>query len=140
MTVRVKLDGIDKLERVLRNLDRITQNALANALTVEAEAIMANSKKYHVPVDTGTLRASGRVMPPEIKGGVVSIELGYGGAASAYALPVHELPDETNWTQAYSGSKYLERPVVNAAKGLERRLARDIGPAIERQARRLGGG
>jgi hypothetical protein len=46
--------------------------------------------KERTPVEFGTLRDSGLVDPPTSGFGYVKVELGFGGAASAYAIYVHE--------------------------------------------------
>jgi hypothetical protein len=72
-----------------------------------------------VPVDTGTLRASGRVLEPEELGDTVSITIGYGYGdqvnpktgqlASQYAVPVHERLDVKHAPP--TKAKFLEDPV-----------------------------
>ncbi len=109
----------------MRAIQAVTPRALAKALKTEAELIMTESKQKWVPVDVGTLRASGRVEQPQIRGKDVSVDLGYGGAASAYALIQHE----ANFNHPGQGRrKYLEQPVKNhlpkLGRGIARRLAR----------------
>lgn len=79
-------------ERLAANLRRIMAEqpkVLGAALYQEGEAIMAESKQL-VPVDLGNLRDSGHVQQPVITGDSVTVKLGYGGPAAAYALYVHE--------------------------------------------------
>lgn len=106
------------LEAVLTALaDRATPAAV-RALYQEAEAIMTASKGI-VPVDTGALRASGHVELPETHAGVgVSVTLGYG---TSYAVYVHE--DVMLHHKPPTQAKFLERPMLEAAAGLEERLA-----------------
>lgn len=63
---------------------------MARAIYREAERIMADSRENYVPVDLATLKDSGHVKLPEIRGTVVVVTMGYGGAAAGYALFVHE--------------------------------------------------
>ncbi len=63
---------------------------LGRALYREAERIMADSKQHHVPVDLGTLKGSGHVQLPVVSGTRVVVTMGYGGAASGYAVYLHE--------------------------------------------------
>lgn len=121
------LTGADVLLAGLDQLIEQAPTALAAAIYQEAETIMADSKANYVPVDTGVLRDSGFVAPPEIDGNVVSVELGYGGAASAYALVQHERLD---YHHTVGGPKYLERPFLDAMNGLEERLADRLEPLL----------
>ena len=59
-------------------------DVIGRRLVPEAEKIMTTAKR-NTPVDTGTLRSSGMVTA-RAKG----VELSFGGAASAYAVIVHE--------------------------------------------------
>jgi len=115
--------------------------AATAALVAEAEAIMADSKEHFVPVDEGVLRGSGHVTPPEQRGSEIVVTLAYGGAASAYALAVHEHPSAhsprswqaaeaaghgVHFSPAGTGPGYLEIPVSLAADGLADRIAARI--------------
>jgi len=72
------------------------------------------------------------VQPPSVTGSSVEILLGYGGAASAYALYQHENldlrhPDPTNPHSDPKGqAKYLETPVRDQTKGLAGRLRAEL--------------
>ncbi|MBX3139853.1 MAG: HK97 gp10 family phage protein [Trueperaceae bacterium] len=85
-----------------------SRQRVATATTEIAKEVFAESQR-EVPVDTGNLRASGRVEPalPERLTATVS----YGGTAAGYAVIVHE----THKTK----SKYLERPARAAAKDFQ---------------------
>lgn len=126
--------------------DRLTE-LLAVMLYREAEEIMARSKSQYVPVDTGTLRSSGTVLPPVVEGGKVSVTFGYGGAAAPYALRVHENP-RSGKTEGVSPSgakysswakvgqwKYLEVPVNEARRGMDVRIGYRIRQAVTNGAR-----
>lgn len=120
----VRWEGMDRLERVFAELPKVAARELAAALVQEAEQVMTRSKRDFVPVDLGVLRASGHVAPPDIRGDRVTVTLGYGGAAAAYALIQHERLD---FNHPRGGqAKYLEQPVLEAAAGLGGRLARRI--------------
>lgn len=121
--MRVEIVGVENLQRILASGQRNAIPLLASALSVEAEKIMRDSKEL-VPVDTGALRASGHVKAPEVSAGGVEVEMGYGGAASAYALIQHERLD---YNHPSGQAKYLEEPTLGAAVGLGARLARTLG-------------
>ena len=110
MDVRVELDGADRLERLFREATGPGQyKALAGAMFAEANTVLNESKKI-VPVDTGTLKSSGKVSPPKVVEGAVEVEISYGGAASQYAGIVHE--DPTAKHAPGKTFKYLEIPVM----------------------------
>jgi hypothetical protein len=116
-------DGIDELIADMKRFNAVQE--LAAGLVREAETIMTRSKRDFVPVDLGTLRASGHVRPPQITGTRATITMGYGGAASAYAIVQHE-----NLTLRHPNggqAKYLEQPVMEAMRGLDRRLGLGLG-------------
>lgn len=117
---------------MLANLERLgheSTEATAPALKEEAERIMTDSKTNYVPVDQGILRASGYVGDPEISGDTLEVELGYGGAASDYALVQHERLD---YNHRVGGAKYLERPLLVAERGMGDRLSQSVWAVITR--------
>ena len=108
------------LNEALAALGAAAIPAAAKAFYQEAERIMTASKEI-VPVDTGALRASGHVQLPEVSALNVSVTLGYGGPAAPYSVYVHEntMARHKEGQQA----KFLERPMLEAAEGMEARLA-----------------
>lgn len=114
------LTGITTVEDGLLKGHAAILKAVAGAVMGEAEAIMAHSKEHYCPVDTGVLRASGIVLPPEIRGSHVDVKLGYGGNASSYALEVHE---RLGVHHPVGQAKYLEVPFLHAATGMIGRVA-----------------
>ena len=139
-----RLEGADEFRAWLKRAPREARKAFAGALFLEGEVVMQQSKDVFVPKDLGTLANSGFVEPPEMQGTKASVTLGYGGAAAAYALAVHEHPsghsppswqgktaDQINWNVAGSGPKYLEKPVLEAQKNLDERIARRIKRRME---------
>lgn len=106
---------------VRTNLDRIAAEAhqkAAAALYEVGNEVMAQSKRL-VPVDTGALKGSGYVDQPRVELGRVSVELGYGGPASAYAVRQHE---DLSLRHPDGGqAKFLEQPL--SALDLAREIA-----------------
>jgi len=92
---------------------------LADALYLEAELIMTDSKTNFVPVDSGVLRNSGTVQKPTITKQGVTVVLGYGGPSAEYAVIVHEYPSNVGQGK----NKYLSRPLNKAERGLISRVA-----------------
>lgn len=127
-----EIEGADELLAVLKVADKRAVNQLSQALMLEGEFIMTKAKK-RTPVDMGTLRSSGHVKPPNVSGTQIEIELGFGGAASAYALAVHEHPSQfspPSWSGGVTfnvgGPKFLESAVRESERGLGKRLASNI--------------
>lgn len=135
MSLTVK--GGDAMRKRLERIAGKFPDKVAGALRVEAELIMSASKARFVPVDLGTLRSSGYVNPPERSGDTLEVTMGYGGAAAAYATALHEHPSGSSppsWqgtTVKFSpdgrGPKYLERPLMEAIPGMDRRIAKRLG-------------
>lgn len=112
---------------------------VGKAIYTKAQTIMTESKqRCPVASDGGTLRASGHVDEPVRKGRHISVVLSYGGAASAYAIAVHEHLSEhsppswvsaeqsghgIHWTTPGTGPKFLEGPINEAVPTLAADIA-----------------
>ena len=116
----IRWTGIREFRRDMALLKVGTPQQIGRALYAEANQIMTRSKADFVPVDTGTLRASGHVDQPKTEPGRITVTLGYGGAASAYALVQHERLD---YHHTVGQAKYLAQPVNEAAAGFGQRIA-----------------
>lgn len=137
------IHGLERLASRLQGMSGKVGHAIGAALTGEAEDIMAASKE-RVPVDFGTLRASGHVQAPKMGGfSTIEITLGYGGPAAPYALAVHENPRAGNtggvapdgrpykhWAKV-GGYKYLESAADEAAAGIGERVAAEVKRALQ---------
>jgi bacteriophage HK97-gp10 putative tail-component len=126
--IGIEMTGVAELQRLIRELGPRAVQAAESALYQEAETILAASKEL-VPVDTGTLRASGHVTLPERSGDVITVLIGYGGPAAPYAVHVHENlgAHHAQPTQA----KYLEQPALEAVSGMDGRMAETVRQALE---------
>lgn len=118
--IRLTVQGDEKLKKILKAASKGSEQALAGPLRFEAERIMTDAKLL-TPVDTNTLRASGVVQSPDIHAGRVVVELGFGGAAKAYALVQHE---RTDFHHTSGQAKFLEQPVKEAERGFGERISR----------------
>jgi hypothetical protein len=105
-----------------RYVQKATVSDLADALYLEAELIMTDSKTNFVPVDSGVLRNSGTVQKPTITNQGVTVVLGYGGPAAEYAVIVHEYPPNVGQGK----NKYLSRPLNKAERGLVSRVTENM--------------
>lgn len=90
----------------------LAELSAAKGLYARGLAIFEKSQVL-VPVDTGTLRGSGQVTPPFRSGSGWEVQVGYGGAASAYAIYVHEIT--TSQHAAPTQAKFLEQPALEEA-------------------------
>lgn len=123
--------GVDPLRDFLARGGAVGVEVLSKVLRDDSLLAFRNSQR-RVPHATGVLRASGVVRPPAVMGTKVEVTLGYGGAASAYALYQHENlslnhPDPTNPHSDPKGeAKYLENPVREQVQGLAGRLRSEL--------------
>ncbi len=119
----IKIRGVQKVQRKLLELAALNHRAALSALSSEAE-IELTEMKNRTPVDTGTLRASGRIEPV----GALGIKWIFGGAAIDYAVSVHENLDVFHNP---GQSKYVESVVMefipNATERIGRRFAKELG-------------
>lgn len=133
------LTGIESMARQLRQIATSQLGKTKAAMNFEAELILADSKDNYVPVGTvqgGTLRASGFIIKAVLIDGNIIVVIAYGGAASAYALAIHEHESghsprtwkgvELTFSRPGTGVKYLEIPLRTAQSGLAERLASKI--------------
>lgn len=112
------LTGADKMILVLTRLSNTAVQAAAAAMYEDAEETMTISKGL-VPVDTGVLRASGYVDQPEISSNNIIVRMGYGGAASSYALEQHE---RTDFHHTVGQDHFLSEPFLLRADGFAERF------------------
>lgn len=116
------------------SLKKLGEHALTMAgiaLFEEATDIMEkpNGARDQAPVDVGTLRESGFVNQPVVEGENVSVTLGFGGSASAYAHRQHE---ELTWKHPKHGkAKFLEDPMNEARDGFDERVGKRINDVLE---------
>jgi hypothetical protein len=118
----IQWDRLD-MKNLEKKLDVKALEKFRGPLKLEAELIMTKAKRI-TPVDTGTLRSSGHVQSPKQTLDRLSITLGFGGAASAYALVQHERTDYKH--RGKQQAKFLEQPVKEEELRLARRLVRNL--------------
>lgn len=124
--IKIELVGAKELAEILATAGAKAVPALKQALNEEGQIAFRDSQRI-VPVDTGTLRRSGVLVPAREKGtSMIEVVMGYGGAASAYALKQHE---NLNYRHREGKqAKYLEEPVmkrqVKLSENIKRRVKR----------------
>lgn len=129
----MQLEGLDKLVAWLQAKPHQVINGIKKGVYRHANVVMAKSQEI-VPIGgpptspfdpaPGTLKASGTVGLPEVNGSLITCEIGYGGAASEYAIQQHERLDFQH--KPGTSAKYLERPFVEEAENLLGRVAEGI--------------
>lgn len=124
----VSHSGAKAIQRNLRRAESGYRRALGAALYREGSAILAESLKL-VPVDTGRLRATGYVSPPEQTRGGVEVEIGYG---TDYAVKQHE---DVSLAHVVGQAKFLQQPAEEAERGMLTRVQADM-----RRIASVGGG
>jgi len=127
------ITGDKALSKKLLSIAAKTPKAAASGLFIEANRIMGESIKA-APSDIGTLRSAGivgedeHVEKPKITFKGVSVRMGYGGAASDYAIVVHENPRAgKTGGRSPSGKKYKTWSTVGGWKFLERPVMENAG-------------
>jgi hypothetical protein len=125
MEISVKFENIDRIAAAIAVTGRLGAIEAARALRHEAQEVLGNSLD-EVPVDTGALKASARIVPEtgvETKGDSVSVTISYGSTAEDYAVIVHE--DLTAY-HPHGKAKYLEGPLVRQLVGISDRIAAKV--------------
>jgi hypothetical protein len=125
----IKLEGTERILRYFQHIGNALPRELGAALYQEAEKVMTVSKAQYVPVDSGALRASGEVLPPEISPGHVSVTLAFGNSSVNYALIVHENLEARH---PVGSAKYLEIPLLEAAPRIPGNLAAYLDRQLEK--------
>lgn len=111
----IRVVGLQALVRSLTARNKKRRDNVRAAVNRAAELIFTESQR-RVPVDTGNLKASGRL--EHATGDSLTARVSYGGTAAGYAGYVHE----THPTR----KKYLEEP----ARLAQARFAGDVATAI----------
>lgn len=120
--MKVIFPDLERLQRALAQSGPEGARVAAKALRNEAQEAMAHSQD-EVPVDTGALKASGRVRPDTgVYNGPdgVFVELTYGGTGTEYAIYVHENLEAHH---PHGKAKYLEDPMTRQVNGISGRIA-----------------
>lgn len=104
-------------------------NAATKKETLELTAKIYERSQVYVPVDTGRLKASGRIEHHERGPGSFVFSVKYGGPGMKYAIYVHE--DPTKKHAPPTSMKYLERAVVEVAGSDLDNFQKRIGRSIE---------
>jgi len=124
------LIGLDELRRNMEALQPRMEHAVKQALYEEAQELRTDAME-HCPVDTGTLRDSHYATLPEQHGDAIVTEIGAGGPAKGYAIPVHE---RTELRHKVGEAKWLENAYKRRAAGFTERFASRVKYHFERDS------
>jgi len=124
--MRIQITGRQELERKLAAVRAAGPAAVQQTLVETGDAILDAAKNDYVPVDTGVLKDSGFLEAIEL-GHQFVVTVGFGGAAAAYALYVHE---DLVARHIVGQAKYLEIPYRAAVAGIADVLAQRARDAI----------
>lgn len=136
--ITVEISG-DNLEDSITAAFASMTDDLEAVLVEEGARIMEHSKEI-VPFDEGILRASGGFYGIDRSDFEVSVRIGYGGAASAYAWVQHETPPSIFTHDDGRSWKYLELPVMEAIATMPARLASSLAGRLTARFSGTGGG
>jgi hypothetical protein len=129
--ITLAVHGAPELSAALKLAGARAVPVMTTALYEEMALVLVDSKAI-VPVGkTGALLNSATILPPEVEGTVVKVTVGYGGAASKYALIVHNMPSIKHPTKPGTRSHYLSDPMAAHVRGMESRLAERIASILE---------
>lgn len=120
----LKIAGLKGLTARLNGLAKSAPREAAAALYQEGLALQALAVSK-TPVDTGRLRASAGVSPPERRGNVVEVFVYFG---TNYAVYVHERLDVHH---PVGEAKFLENAARERAPGFRDRMADRIRANLE---------
>lgn len=121
MKISLTFEGDQKMAETLKSKRERMQAATRAALYAAGNAVMTNAKQ-RAPLDTGVLRASGYVALPTT-GNNPSCEVGFGGAAKAYAMAQHE---HTEYRHEVGEAKFLEKAFHDVdVKGIIQKILKE---------------
>ena len=122
--VGVQVTNVDDVMKFFDVKKKVAVQAFEEGLFEVANTVFTMSQR-EVPVDTGTLKASGTI---ERKGAGIGdkmeIVIYYGGAASEYAIHVHENPNASHAPP--TKFKFLEGPFLLMKPRIPMLLAKKI--------------
>lgn len=143
----LELTGITEISKRLQDIEKSMRDNLSNALETEMqERVVDRAKNEYVPVGLGALRDSIRLDKAKVEqgrtekgqyteGADLVVRIIAGGPGIDHAVSIHETPSEYDpptWQGKdvkfkVGGSKYLEKPLLEAENGLLDRIGSRVG-------------
>lgn len=146
MKTSIEIAGVAEWHSKLKAMGPAVFEAMVKSAYESFEGVMTTAKEEYVPVDSGTLRSTGTVLPPEVSSQSATITMGFGGPAAPYALAVHENPragktggispsgkQYEHWART-GNWKYLETPLKAATGKIAAKMKADVDAAHMRAA------
>lgn len=128
-----KMLGVGNMVNTLKKIAARFPDRVAAAIYQEAQIEMTEAKRRtpvdvnyaggRIPPHPGQLRASGMVAEPERNGRNISVTLSFGGAASDYAIYVHEIIENIH---PVGQAKFLESTLNESRNSMAARIAARI--------------
>jgi hypothetical protein len=127
-------DLLDRLVRMGRDATAVVGRVMFNYAND-----VFNRSQYLVPVDTGSLRSSGRGESTVLECFQVVVSIKYGGAAAPYALWVHEVPPPEEAVPGARSAyhlpptqwKYLEQPLLDTIEDFKVEFRQTVQRLVE---------
>lgn len=126
MNIKIDFPNLDVVQAAIIASGKAGAIAAARALRSEGQDAFLNSQD-EVPVDTGALKKSGRLLPEAggviNRGGNIQVQIVYGSTAEDYAIYVHE-----NLTahHPHGKAKFVEGPLTRQTFGIAQRIAAKV--------------
>lgn len=143
------LRGVVDLRRSISDILRDTKENLSAATLEEAEMIAERSRNEFVPIDTGNLASTIRVVTDDsglrqgrndlgqyTSGSAVEVRIIAGDDSTPQALAIHEHPSQfsppswegvdVTFQPSGRGEKYLQRPLDEAIGGMAERVGSKV--------------
>jgi len=112
-------DVVDDIERdVIRGTKDAGDHVLEKTIQVTPMSPLGSGT-------SGDLRQSGKNII-EIHQNYVDAVISFGDGQVDYALAVHEMPNDTNWTEPGTGNKYLEKTIREQSRMIKSIIARRV--------------
>jgi hypothetical protein len=139
------IKGFNKVKANLKKVERAVISGTGKQFRKDMEEVITKGKELS-PVDTGTLRSSGRAEGPKVEGKKVLVEGSFGqGPSGKYALYVHE---GVGTKSGRSGGmtinykvgqpKFLEQPFKEKVVGFFKRVGAAVAKTIKKSVTARG--
>lgn len=141
------LRGVADLKHKLTDISRKSRENLSLAALEEAESIAERSRNEYVPIDTGNLASTIKVISGELaqgrnelgqytSGSAIEVRVIAGDDTTPQALAIHEHPSQSSppswegvdvqFQPSGRGSKFLELPLNESIGGMAERVGDKI--------------
>ena len=139
------LRGVAGMNRKFKEISRETKENLSRAAMEEAEAIAERSRTEFVPIETGNLASTIKVVKGDLSqgrddlgqygsGSAIEVKIIAGDETTPQALAIHEHPsphDPPSWKGIdvkfrHGGPKFLQQPLDESIGGMAERVGNKV--------------